>query len=127
LSPRLARSANTMASLCAINMFCVEAPAPPLSRTFARPTATSSLRMHSGNLWGCGSRRTSAMRKHLERAPRLYDFAPEQQLFQEDVLRGLQTEPKTLPSKYFYDDQGSQLFEQICAQDEYYLTRTELS
>jgi dimethylhistidine N-methyltransferase len=67
------------------------------------------------------------MRKHLERAPRLYDFAPEQQLFQEDVLRGLQTEPKTLPSKYFYDDHGSQLFEQICAQDEYYLTRTELS
>jgi len=34
---------------------------------------------------------------------------------------------KELPSKYFYDDVGSQLFEQICALDEYYLTRTELS
>ena len=67
------------------------------------------------------------MRKHLEHPPRLYDFAPEQQLFHEDVLRGLQAERKELPSKYFYDDLGSQLFEQICEQDEYYLTRTELS
>jgi dimethylhistidine N-methyltransferase len=67
------------------------------------------------------------MRKHLENPPRLLDFAPEQQLFREDVLRGLQAARKELPSKYFYDDQGSQLFEQICEQDEYYLTRTELS
>ena len=67
------------------------------------------------------------MRKHLANPPRLYDFEPEQQLFRADVLRGLQAERKELPSKYFYDEAGSQLFEQICAQDEYYLTRTELS
>jgi len=43
------------------------------------------------------------------------------------VLHELQDARKELPSKYFYDDVGSQLFEQICALDEYYLTRTELS
>lgn len=66
------------------------------------------------------------MRKYLAQSPRLYDFAPERQQFRSDVLHGLQARQKELPSKYFYDDQGSQLFEQICEQDEYYLTRTEL-
>jgi dimethylhistidine N-methyltransferase len=42
------------------------------------------------------------------------------------VLQGLQDARKELPSKYFYDEVGSQLFEQICELDEYYLTRTEL-
>ena len=42
-----------------------------------------------------------------------------------DVRSGLTTPPKSLPPKYFYDDAGSQLFEQICATPEYYPTRTE--
>lgn len=42
-----------------------------------------------------------------------------------DVIQGLSQTPKTLPAKYFYDDQGSQLFEQICELPEYYPTRTE--
>lgn len=46
--------------------------------------------------------------------------------FLQDVLIGLGQDHKTLPSKYFYDDRGSQLFEQICALEEYYLTRTEM-
>ncbi len=43
----------------------------------------------------------------------------------EDVIKGLTQTPKTLPPKYFYDDQGSLLFEKICALPEYYVTRTE--
>lgn len=43
-----------------------------------------------------------------------------------DVVEGLQKPQKTLPSKYFYDKRGSELFEEICGLDEYYLTRTEL-
>lgn len=35
--------------------------------------------------------------------------------------------PVLLPTRYFYDDHGSQLFERICALDEYYPTRTEES
>ena len=42
-----------------------------------------------------------------------------------DVISGLSKQPKTLPAKYFYDDHGSELFEQICDLPEYYLTRTE--
>ncbi|MGA9380452.1 MAG: L-histidine N(alpha)-methyltransferase [Phormidium sp.] len=45
----------------------------------------------------------------------------------EDVIQGLTKKPKTLPAKYFYDHQGSQLFEQICELPEYYPTRTEAS
>ena len=41
-------------------------------------------------------------------------------------MQGLQDSRKELPSKYFYDEVGSQLFEQICELDEYYPTRTEL-
>src|SRR3546814_1898267 len=43
-----------------------------------------------------------------------------------DVLAGLSQSPKRLPSKYFYDRRGSELFEQITRQPEYYLTRIEL-
>jgi dimethylhistidine N-methyltransferase len=44
-----------------------------------------------------------------------------------DVLKELKQSQKTLPSKYFYDQKGSELFERITELDEYYLTRTELS
>jgi dimethylhistidine N-methyltransferase len=43
-----------------------------------------------------------------------------------EVITGLRKPEKTLPSKYFYDNRGSELFEEICKLDEYYLTRTEL-
>ncbi len=43
----------------------------------------------------------------------------------EDVVQGLTQTPKSLPPKYFYDDLGSKLFEQICELPEYYPTRTE--
>jgi dimethylhistidine N-methyltransferase len=45
--------------------------------------------------------------------------------FARAVRDGLRSSPKTLPCRYFYDEQGSRLFEQICELPEYYLTRTE--
>jgi L-histidine Nalpha-methyltransferase len=45
----------------------------------------------------------------------------------DEVLQGLRQQPKTLSPKFFYDERGSQLFEQITELPEYYLTRTELS
>lgn len=42
-----------------------------------------------------------------------------------EVVQGLSQNPKTLPCRYFYDDQGSALFEQICDLPEYYPYRTE--
>jgi dimethylhistidine N-methyltransferase len=49
------------------------------------------------------------------------------EVFAKDVATGLTSKNKTLNSKYLYDEVGSQLFEQICGQPEYYLTRTETS
>lgn len=43
-----------------------------------------------------------------------------------DVLAGLRATPKFLPSAYLYDARGAELFERICDQPEYYLTRTEV-
>ena len=44
-----------------------------------------------------------------------------------DVFKGLTSERKCVPSKYFYDAYGSHLFREICRLPEYYQTRTELS
>lgn len=46
--------------------------------------------------------------------------------FLRDVLQGLSAAQKTLPCKYLYDQRGSQLFDQICELEEYYVTRAEL-
>jgi dimethylhistidine N-methyltransferase len=56
----------------------------------------------------------------------LHDLAPAQAASVEEVLRGLRSPQKELPCKLFYDDLGSQLFEQITELDEYYPTRAEL-
>jgi L-histidine Nalpha-methyltransferase len=59
-------------------------------------------------------------------ALRARDQASVETGFEADVLAGLSRVPKRLPSKYFYDARGSELFERICEQPEYYLTRVEL-
>ncbi|HEX7071968.1 MAG TPA: L-histidine N(alpha)-methyltransferase [Rhodothermales bacterium] len=46
--------------------------------------------------------------------------------FRDDVVAGLSSTPKSIPSKYFYDEKGSALFDRICELDAYYLTRAEL-
>jgi dimethylhistidine N-methyltransferase len=45
--------------------------------------------------------------------------------FAQDVAAGLTAEPKHLSCRYFYDREGSRLFEAICELPEYYLTRAE--
>lgn len=45
----------------------------------------------------------------------------------QEVIEGLSQSPKSIPCRYFYDDFGSALFEQICDLPEYYPTRTEQS
>ncbi len=43
---------------------------------------------------------------------------PMAQGFLQDVVDGLRRTPKRVPSKYFYDRRGSELFERICELDE---------
>jgi L-histidine N-alpha-methyltransferase len=46
--------------------------------------------------------------------------------FKKDVELGLSDFPKTIPSKYYYDKKGDELFVQIMNMPEYYLSRAEL-
>ncbi|MEO6135617.1 MAG: L-histidine N(alpha)-methyltransferase [Ginsengibacter sp.] len=46
--------------------------------------------------------------------------------FLNDVLTGLQSFPKYLNSKYFYDKRGDELFQKIMASEEYYPTNCEM-
>jgi len=47
--------------------------------------------------------------------------------FGADVLAGLSQPQKQIPAKYLYDEEGSRLFEEITALEEYYPTRTEVA
>ena len=58
-----------------------------------------------------------AYREVLQHAPR--------REFEIAVLNGLRKTPKELPCKFFYDSEGSALFDRICELPEYYPTRTE--
>jgi len=53
-------------------------------------------------------------------------LSPEVSVFEADVLEGLGTIPKSVPAKYFYDAEGSRLFERITELLEYYPTRCEM-
>ncbi|MFL6584959.1 MAG: L-histidine N(alpha)-methyltransferase [Chthoniobacterales bacterium] len=53
------------------------------------------------------------------------DLEPATSEFLAEAIAGLSSTPPTLPSKFFYDERGSDLFLQICEQPEYYITRTE--
>lgn len=50
---------------------------------------------------------------------------PHNQTFADDIVAGLKASPKRLSSKYFYDDKGSKIFQQIMRMDSYYLTDAE--
>lgn len=46
--------------------------------------------------------------------------------FKDEFIAGLRAQPRAIAPKWFYDTEGSRLFEQICDLPEYYPTRTEL-
>lgn len=68
----------------------------------------------------------SSPRAEAEPLVRLLDLQPASGIDVSAVLAGLRQPQKQVEPKYFYDETGSQLFEQICQQPEYYPTRTEL-
>jgi dimethylhistidine N-methyltransferase len=51
---------------------------------------------------------------------------PQESEFAADLVRALSARPRSISPKYFYDAQGSHLFDRICELPEYYPTRTEL-
>jgi len=61
----------------------------------------------------------------LGRVP-FYDLSPKQESFPRALLAGLSQRPRSIPSRFLYDAQGSALFDRICELPEYYPTRTEM-
>ena len=59
--------------------------------------------------------------------PQLIDLHPPSADMHRLVRDGLQREPRQLPAWFLYDAEGSRLFDQICQQPEYSLTRTEIN
>ena len=55
------------------------------------------------------------------------DLQPQSEDFMQAALEGLSLQKKRIPSKFFYDEAGSNLFDLICDTPEYYITRTEVS
>lgn len=63
-----------------------------------------------------------ALARSRRSLPKRDDLSP----FAADVLDGLGETPKHIPAKYFYDERGSELFDRITEQPEYYPTRCEM-
>ncbi len=51
----------------------------------------------------------------------------ENERFAEDIKAGLSSTPKSIPTKYFYDETGSILFQKITGHADYYLTQAEFN
>jgi dimethylhistidine N-methyltransferase len=69
----------------------------------------------------------SGVRLARDAAPARDVHATEESDFAKDVLSGLAKPQKAIPPKYFYDAEGSRLFEAITELAEYYPTRTEVA
>lgn len=72
-----------------------------------------------------GNYDTITKRLQIEHLSSATELSPNHLIDGSDVIKALTQTPKSLPARYFYDDRGSQLFEQICELPEYYLTRIE--
>src|SRR5690606_523986 len=101
--------------------------APRAGSTSAEPTATSSPPTRRGSSPASGWPETSARPEPMPHPSSAEPDTDARDLdaFRRDVLRGLASSPRCIPSKYFYDERGSQLFVAITETEEYYPTRTE--
>lgn len=77
--------------------------------TVREPTSDAALSLDATR-WSVSARRT---------------LAPRAERLAADVRRGLRQDPPTLPARWFYDERGSQLFDEITRLPEYYPTRRE--
>lgn len=66
------------------------------------------------------------MAEAASKSAHVIDTGPPADTFLDEVRHGLAQPQKTLPSKFFYDERGSRLFDAITRLPEYYLTRTEV-
>jgi dimethylhistidine N-methyltransferase len=61
-----------------------------------------------------------------QRLKKISNFHPEREQFLKEVLQGLARTPRELPTKYLYDERGSEFYERICELQEYYIPGLEI-
>jgi len=66
------------------------------------------------------------MKARSNASPALHDLEPSIDAFFDELLLGFSRHPKSIAPKFFYDETGCRLFDEICCLDEYYPTRTEM-
>ena len=64
--------------------------------------------------------------KEIDGIDYFIDLQPKIDNFRKSVLAGLSRPQKSISPKFFYNKEGSELFDRICDTPEYYITRTEL-
>lgn len=89
-----------------MNTFEADEPAPPSPKATGETRGSSSVPSDGDSVT-------------------LSDQGPAHDEFLRAVVAGLSASPKTLPTPFLYDQEGSRLFDEICRQPEYYLTRCE--
>ncbi len=62
----------------------------------------------------------------MQESDEIVDMKPKLSDFREEAVLGLLSVPKNISPKFFYDDEGSRIFDEITQLPEYYLTRAEL-
>ncbi|MBT5429093.1 MAG: L-histidine N(alpha)-methyltransferase [Rhodospirillaceae bacterium] len=67
------------------------------------------------------------LEQNIEGIDFFLDLQPKLENFKDAVIQGLGHDRKYVPPKFFYDTEGSELFDQICETQEYYVTRTEIA
>jgi len=72
------------------------------------------------------NRQQKEMKNSSQRGLKFFDDQPVAEDILTEVIAGLSRPQKVLPAKYFYDEQGSRLFEAITKLPEYYPTRIEI-
>ena len=120
--PRRARPPNTTASSWPIRWCCAAAPSPP------RPAMRGDIPqlLLSQQRWafmGLRLAEDAAARRDDPSMTRVDDA--QTRAFRRDLIEGLSQPQKAVPPKWFYDAEGSRLFEDITALTEYYPTRQE--
>jgi len=101
-------------SSCVTSLYCAEVHVQRPFHIFGQLTETSFPPMPVGNLWVFDSRTGGVnITQHSNFRCGSMTLNRSGNTFLEEVLQGLQNQAKELPSKYFYDERGSRLFDKF--------------
>src|ERR1044072_7822355 len=125
--PRLSRGAGRARRIQRQVHEQSDGPARRLLRHFAEPYSADLPQLFPTGETLAIYRHPARARPSMKGPPSgvsVLDLEPAASDFLEQAIAGLSSSPRTLSTKFFHDQRGSDLFQQICELPEYYVTRT---